>query len=188
MATINIDLSNSPLKGLDPTVSPYEPRRRNLFVWYIEDKESNNNAMFYARATSIPEVSIPFVEDHYITARWYVHGAKWEFGEINVEFMFSYPEGKPEDKFGKDMYTLFWNWLKRTVSWMSPFSAALSGQYESTGYLVLLKPDLTVSKIYQLVRCWPRVVGAIDLNYETGDILRLTVTFRYDRMFMMDRP
>lgn len=180
---VEISLTNSPLGGFSKELHPFEPRRRNFFVWHVLDAELQVKQMFYARVVNIPQVDIPSVEDHFITARWYVHGGKWEFSEITVEFMFHYQKNPGQE----DIYDVFWGWLRKAVDWYSPFAAGFSEKYVSTGFIVLLRPDLTVDKIYQLVRCWPRQIGNIELSYDSGEILRIPVIFRFDRVFCFNK-
>ncbi len=130
--------------------------------------------LFYARTAVLPGVTIPEVEDHFMTSRWYYHGNKWEWTPLTATFRYTMNKEK-------NALSILHSWMRKAVSWESPFISGAADLYAAKGWLVLLDHGFTPGKTFELVRIWPTSIGDIALDYTTGDILGIDATFRYDR-------
>lgn len=156
---------------------PREPMRQNLFVLSLNPRTSGGtdsaDLLLYARTGAIPALTIPEQEDHYLTQRYYLHGAKYEFSTFSADFLLTMNN--------RNALTILLEWLSKAVQWQDPFQAGWNYEHVTKGFLFMLDPDLVPIKVYQFIRLWPTNTGEVGLDYSDGVLLRVTGTFRYDR-------
>lgn len=126
---------------------------------------------FLCRSAAIPSYTLGVIEVPFRGRRIKVPGdrtfADWTVTVINDE--------------GQDMRKAFKSWM----NYINSFDGEAvirenTGDYRCTIRIEHLRADGTVSRIYDLYDAFPNDVGAIDLNYDTTDVIQdFTVTFQY---------
>lgn len=129
---------------------------------------------FLCRSAAIPSFTLGVIEVPFRGRRIKVPGdrtfADWTVTVINDE----------EQKMRK----AFKNWM----NYINAFSGEEviredTGDYRCTIRINHLRADGTISRVYDLYDAFPTDIGAIDLNYDTTDVIQdFTATFQYHFM------
>jgi len=161
-----------------------EPFRQNLFILELYPKtssptEDNLKLKIFGRTASLPSMTVAEVEDNVLTQRYYLQGTKYTPGELRVDFLTQMnPEG------GRGTFDILFEWLQKAVQWVYPWAAGWAHNYSTHGYIYLLDYSLTPVFAYELFRLWPTTAADIALDYATGEIIRISTTFRCDRFLV----
>ena len=129
---------------------------------------------FLCRSAAIPSYTLGVIEVPFRGRRIKVPGdrtfADWTVTVINDE--------------GQKMRKAFKNWM----NYINAFDGeevirANNGNYRCTIRINHLRADGTISRVYDLYDAFPTDIGAIDLNYDTTDVIQdFTATFQYHFM------
>ena len=129
---------------------------------------------FLCRSAAVPAMTLGVIEVPFRGRRIKVPGdrtfADWTVTVINDE--------------GQVMRKAFSNWMNYINSFNGEdVLREDTGDYRCTITIEHLRADGTVSRVYDLYDAFPTDVGAIDLNYDTTDVIQdFTVTFQYHYM------
>lgn len=129
---------------------------------------------FLCRSAAIPSFTLGIIEVPFRGRRIKIPGdrtyADWTVTVINDE--------------GQKMRKAFSNWM----GYINSFNGEDvlredTGDYRCTIRISHLRADGTISRVYDLYDAFPTDMGAIDLNYDTTDVIQdFTVTFQYHFM------
>ena len=129
---------------------------------------------FLCRSAAIPSYTLGVIEVPFRGRRIKVPGdrtfADWTVTVINDE--------------DQKMRKAFKNWMNYMNS-VNGEEAIRSntGDYRCTIRINHLRADGTISRVYDIYDAFPTDIGAIDLNYDTTDVIQdFTVTFQYHYM------
>ena len=135
---------------------------------------TNGTFPFLCRSAAIPSFTLGIIEVPFRGRRIKIPGdrtyADWTVTVINDE--------------GQVMRKAFSNWMNYINSFNGEdVLREDTGDYRCTITIEHLRADGTVSRVYDLYDAFPTDVGAIDLNYDTTDVIQdFTVTFQYHYM------
>lgn len=148
--------------------------RSNLFYYVPNfpggvDEGLGSNARFLVKSTSLPETTITEA-----IVSWqgfdFKYGAKHEFSDFTVTFNVDIKA---------KIRTAFEKWVNEKIHDPETNEYFPFDQYMLDQRLQLLGFDGSVIKEYTLHDAWPKMIGAITLDYATTDIATFDVTFVY---------
>jgi hypothetical protein len=148
----------------------YEPQRSFNFFLYL-----NGVAGAEQIRLSTVEAFLPTEENEELmmsfgNERVYVAGAAvYSEGTIVVR-----------DFVDRDVYTALRNWRKSVYD-PATGNIGLAANYKKTARLVMLAPDNSVQRQFQLTGLWPRKITPDPLTYERSAIFRISMVCRYDK-------
>ena len=155
---------NAPL-----TPSVYEPKKQYLWVVEFDGLDA-----FVARTTKRPTIGFEEIEIPYLNTKRYLAG-KFEFETIEVTFHDPL-DGSEADK--------VMDWIK-LIGNPENVNKNFAATYKKDFKIKLLDGNGVVVEQWQIVGAWPQSSNFGDLDYSSNDPVEITVTFRYDRAFML---
>jgi len=129
-----------------------------------------NDRMFpyLVKSTSLPETSFEEVDVKYGGISYKIAGNK-SFGDWTVSLNID-EKGLILDKFH--------DWQKMIYN-LGDGSAGLPSKYMADQEIHLLDYTGNTIKSYKLFGCWPKTIGAVNMDYSTNDTATIDITFTY---------
>jgi hypothetical protein len=128
-------------------------------------------AMLLLKSASRPSFTLEEPVMHHNEEQVYFAGKRsWE----TIDLSWYDAENDP------DMSETILQWVLQVVD-LEQANTKLPTDYKTEGNLDMLDGEGTTTETWRLFGCWPKDVKWNELDYETTDIMQITVTMRYDR-------
>lgn len=147
----------------------YEPQRTNNWFLYLNGVAGADQITLSVASAFLPTEENEEFSINYGNMEVHVAGnIKYEAGDIVVR-----------DYLDIDMYNTLRAW-KATVADPAAGTVGFAKDYKKTARIVLVAPDNSSTREFQLLGLWPTKLSASGLSYATAAQLQITMHLRYD--------
>jgi len=149
----------------------YEPQRKYNWFLYLNGVAGAEQIRLSIQKAFLPEESNDLITLAFGNEKVYVAGqTTYSEGTITVH-----------DMVDKDIYGILRTWRQMVydpVSGNIGFAAA----YKKTARILLVAPDDSIERQFQLTGVWPQKISPGDLDYKAGaEVVEIGMTIRFDK-------
>ena len=126
---------------------------------------------FNAQSVTLPSVTIDPIIIPHMNQDVKVAGRP-TLGEMTVVYL---------NAFNLRAVSVLESW-HRAIFTPSNEQLGFASQYKTNGSLLVLCPDLSVFKTYQIMGCWPSSIGDKEYDWSASENVTRTVTFQVDKI------
>lgn len=155
---------------LAPASGGFEPQRAYDFFLYLNAVEGAETIRLAIDRAFLPSEANEEISLSFGNERVYVAGPLvYRTGALTVR-----------DMVDKDTYGLLRAW-RDNVHNPATGNTGMAAAYKKTGRIVLVAPDNSSSRSYQLTGLWPVSLSPSELSYTTPNVLNVEVICRFDK-------
>lgn len=155
---------------LAPAGGGYEPQRRYNWFLYLNGVAGAEQIRLSCQKAFLPDEQNDEIQLSFGNEKVYVAGqTTYATGNIVVN-----------DMVDKDIYGLLRQWRLQVYD-PTTGNIGLAAQYKKTARIVLVAPDTTSPRQYQLTGLWPMKISPGDLDYTSNSVIEISMTLRFDK-------